>query len=50
MFFDCPCSFRKELDYEDAIIAHLDSCKLFNEDSPLCNMYKKSGVDVAPTE
>ncbi|CAD8171033.1 unnamed protein product [Paramecium pentaurelia] len=45
MYFECPCSFRKELEQESQIIEHIDICQEFNIDSPLCNMYKRANVE-----
>ncbi|CAD8189536.1 unnamed protein product [Paramecium octaurelia] len=50
MYFECPCSFRKELEQESQIIRHIDSCQEFNSDSPLCNMYKRGNVEEIPIE
>ncbi|CAD8076897.1 unnamed protein product [Paramecium primaurelia] len=50
MYFECPCSYKKELEQEDQIIQHIDHCEQFNNDSPLCNMYKRGNVDEVPIE
>ncbi|CAD8082872.1 unnamed protein product [Paramecium sonneborni] len=50
MYFECPCSFRMELEHQHQIIQHIDFCQQFNTDSPLCNMYKRSNVDEIPIE